>query len=430
MSRFWQAVPLDVETYRIRSVARIRSECMTAVDVIVAGGGPAGIAAALTAARRGLRVVCCDRAQFPRDKTCGDGLTTQALRLLERLGLTRVALVEAGYVAVRECVVVSPSGRRVHLPLPDDGDHAGVVARMGLDAALAELAHRSGVEVREGATVDDLAMASDGVKVRLATGETIEGRHLVAADGHWSTIRRHLHPEEARDLGTWHAARQYFDDVHDERLWVCFEEDLLPGYAWVFPMPGGGANVGFGVLRAGRHGRDLKDLWEDVITRSSVRRILGSNATPRAPVRAWPIPTAYSTTRLADGPVLYAGDAAAVVDPLTGEGIAQALETGIAAADAIASGGDADVIAARYRHAVERGLGRDLRFAARLQRILGAPRGARAAIKAADMSDWTRRSFARWLFEGYPRAVVLTPDRWHRHRFTAPGAFCQTPATS
>ena len=145
-------------------------------------------------------------------------------------------------------------------------------------------------------------------------------------------MRRQLHPDEPRDLGTWHAVRQYFDGVDDERLWVLFEEDLLPGYAWVFPMPGGGANVGYGVLRAGRTGRELKNLWNDVRERRVLRDVLGPAATPRGNVRAWPIPTAYSPARLTDGPVLYAGDAAAVVDPMTGEGIAQALESGIAAA--------------------------------------------------------------------------------------------------
>ena len=110
------------------------------------------------------------------------------------------------------------------------------------------------------------------MKVRCAGDVTIEARHLVAADGHWSTVRRQLHPDEPRDLGTWHAARQYFDGVDDERLWVLFEEDLLPGYAWVFPMPGGGANVGFGVLRAGRHGRELKELWADVLAPTATAR--------------------------------------------------------------------------------------------------------------------------------------------------------------
>jgi geranylgeranyl reductase family protein len=402
---------------------------MRAVDVVVVGAGPAGVAAAITAARSGLRVVCCDRATFPRDKTCGDGLTAQALRLLEELGLDRAALERAGYVSVDECVVVSPSGRRVELPLPADGEHAGVVAREGLDAALVDLAHAHGVDVREGTEVVDVVVRFDAVTVT-AGGETIDSPYLVAADGHWSPVRRHLHPTPAPDLGTWHAARQYFDHVDDPRLWVLFAADLLPGYAWVFPMPGGAANVGFGVLRDGRSGRELKELWADLLQRPQLREVLGARAVARGPVRAWPIPTAFTPARLADGPVLYAGDAAAVVDPLTGEGIAQALETGMLAAGAIARGGSADAVCTRYTRAVERALGRDLRFAGALQAILASPKGARAAIRAAGATDWTRRSFGRWLFESYPRAVLLTPDRWHRRRFTAPGAFWQTPATS
>ncbi|MCL6641325.1 MAG: FAD-dependent monooxygenase, partial [Candidatus Rokubacteria bacterium] len=83
------------------------------VDVLVVGAGPAGAAAAVTAARLGLRTLVFDRAAFPRDKTCGDGLTTQALWLLERLGLPRDTLDAAGYLPVREAVLVSPRGRRV-----------------------------------------------------------------------------------------------------------------------------------------------------------------------------------------------------------------------------------------------------------------------------------------------------------------------------
>ena len=394
-------------------------------DVVVVGAGPAGAAAAITAAGLGLDVVVVDKAQFPRDKTCGDGLTTQALRLLERLGLRRDDLLGAGYVAVHEAVLVSPRGREVHLPLPTDGEHAGVVHRAGLDAALLDIARARGIDIREGAAVADLAVSTDGVKVRLDSGEAIEARHLVAADGHWSTVRRQMNPDAPRDLGTWHAVRQYFDGVDDARLWTFFFEDLLPGYAWVFPLPDGGANVGFGVLRDQRRGRDLKALWPDLLARPALRNVLGAHAQARESVHAWPIPTAYTPERLTDGPVLYVGDAAAVVDSMTGEGIAQALETGMLAADAIATGGD---VAAHYTHAVDRALGRDLRFAMRLQRVLASPRGAETTIRAVDLTDWNRRSFARWLFEGYPRAVLFTPDRWRRQRFTAPGAFWQTPA--
>jgi geranylgeranyl reductase family protein len=393
------------------------------VDLVVVGAGPAGAAAAITAAGHALHVVVCDGARFPRDKTCGDGLTTQALRHLESLGVARRTLDAVGYVSVREAVVVSPSGRRVHLDLPQGGEHAGVIPRRGLDGALVAAVRERGVVVRDGCAVDDVVVSAQGVKLRCTDGTTIEARHVIAADGHWSTVRRRVHPEVPADLGAWHAARQYFDGVADGRLWVMFPRDLLPGYAWVFPTPAGGANVGFGVLREGRRGRDLARLWPDLLQRPLLREVLGPRARARGPLRAWPIPAGYAPGALADGPVLYAGDAARVVDPMTGEGIAQALETGALAAGAVAAGGSADDVARRYRSAVDRALGRDLRFAARLQRLLVSPRGARAAVRAAGLTAWTRRNFARWLFEGYPRALLLTPDRWQRGALTSPGAY-------
>jgi len=395
------------------------------VDVVVVGSGPAGTAAAITAVAHGLRVVCVDKAQFPRDKTCGDGLTANALRLLEALGVSTADLLETQPAFVRETVLVSPSGRRVRLPLPGDGAHAAVVRRRALDAALVRVARRRGVEIREGCGIDELKQDDEHVRLTLGDGSTIAARFVVGADGHWSTVRRALEPDAPRDLGEWHAVRQYFDDVDDKRLWVIFERDLLPGYAWVFPLPGGRANVGYGVLRAdGRSGRELKDLWPDLLARPVVRDILGPRARASDPVRAWPIPARYDPARLAHGRVLFAGDAAGVVDPMTGEGIAQAIETGMLAAESIATGAD-------YRRLVHRALGRDLRFAGLLQASLSRPLGARAAIRGADLTPWTRRNFARWMWEDYPRALLATPDRWHRGALNAPGAaFAGTGAAS
>ena len=126
---------------------------------------------------------------------------------------------------------------------------------------------------------------------------------------------------------------------------------------------------------------------------------------------------------------LFVGDAAAACDRLTGEGIGQALLTGMLAAEAITGGtraGRVDppgVVTARYRRAVRRALVADHRMSMLLIRAVRHRKGVLAGLRLAGATDWTRRNFARWLFEDYPRALVATPRRWHRGMFTGPGAY-------
>jgi len=398
----------------------------TALDVLVVGAGPAGTAAGIEAHRLGCSTAVVDKATFPRDKTCGDGLTAGALRLLDALGFDIRRL--PSWTPVTDTVLVSPSGRQVEMGLPPDGAYAGVAPRAELDAALVEHARSLGVDVREGVGVTALREHDARVTVELADGTEVSTRWVVAADGHYSPVRRMLGADDlGPSLGSWSAFRQYFTGVDDPRLWVLFEEDFLPGYAWVFPVGNGRANVGFGVLRpkngGAPSGKTLAAQWRGLADRPSLRRALGPDAEPEGTVRAWPIPASYDRARLARGRVLFAGDAANVVDPMTGEGIAQALESGTLAARAIAASDDPEVVVSRYRADVDRALGADLKFAALLQHVLRVPLGARAAIRAASLTPWTRRNFARWMWEDYPRALVFTPRRWRRGVLTAPGAY-------
>jgi menaquinone-9 beta-reductase len=401
------------------------------VDLLVVGGGPAGAAAAIRGVAAGLSVVVCDKAVFPRDKTCGDGLTTSALRLLERLGLDPARV--AAWTPVHDVVVRSPSGRVVELPMPDDGLFAAVAPRAALDAALLDLAAERGARIRPGTAVEGLAPGHDTVRATLSAGPPVEARYVLGADGVYSAVRKLTAPAAPTYLGEWHAFRQYYSGVADRRLWVVFEPDLLPGYAWVFPLGGGRANVGFGIpRRPGVSVRPMAALWRGLLRRPSMQGVLG-DAEPEAPHRAWPIPADLSRAPLASGRVLFAGDAAGATDPMTGEGIGQALVTGILAAEAVASGvagngaGNPTATGRHYAAAVEHHLGRDLRFAGNLGRVLRSPAGARAAVSAAGLTPWTRRNFARWLFEDYPRALMLTPSRWHRGAVSTPGAYRATP---
>jgi len=395
------------------------------VDLAIVGGGPAGSAAAVTAARAGASVLVVDKASFPRDKCCGDGLTTLALRLGEELGLDPGTI--AGWQVVDGAVLHGPSGRTVRFPLPrGDGQYAVVVPRREYDAALLDLAHRAGANVRVGHAMVGIEVGAKGATLTVDGMGEVRATTVVAADGMWSPTRRLLGLADEGYRGEWHAFRQYVADVGPAAadLHVWFEPDLLPGYAWSFPLSGRRANVGFGVLRGGRVAvGDTGRLWDGLLDRPAIREVLGPSARPMGRRMAWPIPARVGSSTLDHGPVLFAGDAAAVTDALTGEGIGQALLTGILAAEASLAGGGQDRVAARYRRRVLGDLRADHRMSVALQRILARRIGADGAVRLAGVSPWTRRNFARWMFEDYPRAMVATPRRWSRGALSTPGAY-------
>jgi flavin-dependent dehydrogenase len=245
----------------------------------------------------------------------------------------------------------------------------------------------------------------------------------------WSPLRKSLGADVPGYRGEWHAFRQYWTDVTGPaatELWVLFERDLLPGYAWSFPVGQGQANVGFGILRGGRlTTQQMKQVWPELLARPQLRDLLGPTATPEGPHRAWPIPARVDRVRLVDGRVLFVGDAAAATDPMTGEGIGQALATGTWAAEAVhrAGAGRPDDAARAYEAAVRRRLSLDHRLAAALGRALSRPWVTELSLATTALTPWTRRNFARWMFEDYPRAVLATPTRWHRGVMTGPGAY-------
>jgi len=404
-----------------------------ATNVVVIGGGPAGAAAAIELARAGRDVTLVDKARFPRDKVCGDGLTTGALRLLEELGLdpTRVAT----WQPVGDVVVRGPAGHEVTFPLPRGrGTYAAVSRRTDLDTALLDVARAAGVKVLDGHACTGTAEHGDRVVVSVDGPGELSAGYAVAADGMWSPTRKHLGLASSGYRGEWHAFRQYFGGVDPRaarELFVWFEPDLLPGYAWSFPLPGERANVGFGIIRGERVERiqDMAGIWRDLLDRPHIRGVLGEGAEPESAHRAWPIPARIDEAVLTGHRTLFVGDAAAASDRLTGEGIGQALLTGMLAAEAITGGTDAaggdppGIVTARYRRAVRRALVADHRMSTLLIRAVRHRKGVRAGLRLAGGTDWTRRNFARWLFEDYPRALVATPRRWHRGMFTGPGAY-------
>ena len=395
--------------------------------VLIIGAGPSGTACAATLHRLGHEVVVVDKATFPRDKCCGDGLTTNALRILEGLNFdpSRVA----DWQTCSDVEMRSFSGRKIDLPLPTiGGQFAAIAPRAQFDHALVEHCRDMGITIHEGCAFESITHHdTSGISVRVENLGELTVDYVVAADGMWSPVRKSLGLSTPGYLGEWHAFRQYIGNVHgsaNEKLHIWFDKDLLPGYAWSFPLPDNRVNFGFGILRTSdRSTKYMNDLWRDLLTRPHITTVLGEHFVPEDRHTAWPIPARIHDAVRSSGRVLFIGDAVCATDTLTGEGIGQALETGIAAGEAIHECDTAADVRDSYSHKIDSLLLADHRMSSVLSRMLTYPVVARMVLALVDTNNWTRKNFVRWMFEDEARAVVFTPRRWHRRFLARPGAY-------
>jgi menaquinone-9 beta-reductase len=338
-------------------------------DLMVVGAGPAGAAAALEAMR--LRpdaaVLLVDKAAFPRDKPCGDGIGPHAVDELHGLGATAVL---AGYPPIHGLRLRSPRGLEV-AGTPARPNH--VVPRAVLDARLVDAALAAGARFRR-ARVHRLEQR-DGLVV--ADGE-LAARVVVGADGANSTVRRRLGAPPNPDRALAIAVRGYAPAPAGppEQL-IAWVAEGWPAYVWSFPTGTGVANVGYGLLRSRFHG-DRAELHR------RLRDLLPSADPDPASLRAHHLPFSSFRPPPGRGRLLLAGDAASLVNPLSGEGIYYALASGRLAARAALLAPDRPAEA--YRRLLAGALGRHLRHAAVLARAIRSPTLAEAGLAASAAS--------------------------------------------
>ena len=364
----------------------------TNVDAVVVGAGPAGSTAALVLARGGARVVLVDKATFARDKACGDLVGPRALALLASLGLTPTA-----GRAVGEMMVVGPTGRRVLLPARAGRtypDHGLAITRLRFDAWLRDAAVAAGAEPVTGRVV-----AVRAGTVELDDGSRLFADMVVGADGATSGVAAAAGLVDPGAVLWGFAHRSYVTQDVDRPIIVLWDEAPgygFPGYGWLFPGEAGTANVGLGLgLRADRSGASRAVACFDVFCDHLRRLGLLSAHVEGRRLGGW-LKMGMVGTVAARGPILLVGDAAGLVNPLQGEGIAPAITSAAAAAEAILAGpGSA---ASRYRQHLAAGPGRYASVAAPLHAsaITGSPRRVallgRAltlpAVGAAIASPW------------------------------------------
>lgn len=314
-------------------------------DVLVIGAGPGGSAAAAASAAGGRETLLVDTAEFPRDKPCGDGLTPRAIAELRDLGLGPFLSGRGTNWGLR----AHGFGQTLHLPwpggsLPSTGSAA---PRTDLDHAVLQAAQARGAELLPGAKAVRVERWSGdrvaGVTVRTAEGSrTIGCEQLVVADGARSPVGRMLGRTWHRDTAYGVAVRGYLRSGRGRDPWISSHlelrdsnEQILSGYGWIFPLGGDQVNIGVGTLATARHPASvhLRSLLQHYVEQRRGDFDLRGEV---AGVWSALLPMGGAVSGVSGANWLLVGDAAGCVNPLNGEGIDYALETGRLAAEVMA----------------------------------------------------------------------------------------------
>ncbi|HWL46037.1 MAG TPA: geranylgeranyl reductase family protein [Ilumatobacter sp.] len=360
---------------------------MASYDLAVIGGGPAGAATAIRAARAGARVLVVEKGEHGRDKICGDGLTPRAVKALDEL---EIPLDGAHPIAGLRMI----AGKQVReLPWAKEGgrfpNHGAVWPRRRLDAALIDAAGAAGAELRFGATALP-ELAGDGRVTGIRVGaETITADLTVLAAGAQGEAARLLGAERVPNEPYGLAIRSYVEsprhaDAHIEACLTVRDErgTWVPGYGWMFPCGDGTVNIGVGALSTmkGFKGLNLNHLLDSY--RALVKDSWGIGPDLER-ARAWRLPMS-AVKRHGPGWVAV-GDAAGLINPMNGEGIDYGLESGMLAADRFL----ADPASAADTYDAELGARFDgfLRTGRRFAFLIGHPRLMRTGLRFAVGTD-------------------------------------------
>jgi len=384
-------------------------------DVLVVGGGPSGSSCAYWLAEAGWDVAVVEKKDFPREKTCGDGLTPRAVRQLADMGLEDAMAGAHRYRGLRSIAF----GRTIELDWPDVPGfpaYGYTITRHDLDALVSERAAKAGATVLQGTeALEPLEPGQPDGPGRLGgcAGALVEGkeatspaglraRYVVVADGANSRFGRALGTSRDRDYPQGMALRGYYrSERHDDDLIESHLDirdangDIVPGYGWIFPLGDGRVNVGVGLLSTDKRWRGLNTsrLMEAFVQQAPRSWGLSPETSCGAPTGGR-LPMGLAVGPRTGPNTVVVGDAGGLINPFNGEGIAYGYETGRIAAFFLGqalSGGGAEAIAA-YENRLDEVYGDYYRVGRAFVRLVSDPRRMRLCVSSG---MWSRAFMAQ-----------------------------------
>jgi geranylgeranyl reductase family protein len=369
---------------------------MITTKVCIIGAGPAGASAALQLNKLGIDCVMVDKAIFPRDKVCGDGLSGKVITSLNRVDPEIVKRLDQKSFKLNSWGVtfVSPNRKKLEVGYRPDYDKENaeqkqnpigyVCKRIDFDNFLVEEAKNCAhVKVIEGVNIVSYTLETDGYLIVGENDFKVKADLIIVANGAHSSFTKtvaNIHMEPKHYVA---GVRAYYKNVtgmnEDNFIELHFIKSLLPGYFWIFPLPNGEANVGVGMLseEISKRTINLKKELQKIIEEDPIIKERFKNASLVNSVDGYGLPLGSKKRVLSGERYMLVGDAAYLIDPFTGEGIGNALYSGRIAANqaaiAIEQNNFSKEALSKYDAEIDRVLGSELKLSHRLQKLIMFP---------------------------------------------------------
>lgn len=412
---------------------------MKQTDVCIIGAGPGGATAALHLAKSGISSMLLDKAVFPRDKICGDALSGKVINELKRIDESLLPQLHAQATAIGSGGIhfIAPNEKWLTIPFHPENEklpsetafHLGyLMKRLDFDDFLVEKVRKNTlIDLREGEEVTGYQRVENGWTIT-TNRQTIRTKLLIIANGAQSNFTRHV-AGIVQEPGHFCAGlRAYYQgvaglDAHGF-IELHFLKDFLPGYFWIFPLAGGYANVGVGMLSSAisRKRVNLRNSMLQIIQTHPVLRQRFANARLVGGIKGYGLPLGSKKRPLSGDNYMLTGDAAHLIDPFTGEGISNAMISGRWAADqavkCLAANDFSETFTRQYDAAVYRRLGRELQISRRMQQLLRYPSLFNLVVSRANRNPSLQQLLSAMFMDMDLRAALKKPSFYARLLFS------------